>query len=138
MMTQTKTSPLEGKVLIVEDQEMWREHFLKEPLQELNLIIFVASTKEQALALLKQQHFNLAIVDINLTDVTGNIDGLDIINYLQQTQANTQVIVVSGTPDSFSTLRQHNYQVFSQIQKESFDLESYIVKVQQALVLTSN
>ncbi len=127
-------APKKGKVLIVEDQKLWREQFFGEPLRDLGLTLFPAATKAKALALLDKHRFDLAIIDVNLTDVTGNTDGLLVVDRLLDSGAKTPIIVVSGSADAIRTLGQQAYnKVFAKIQKASFELEEFINQVQKAL-----
>ncbi len=121
------------RVLIVEDQELWREQFFSEALEDLGYIVFAASTKEEALVLVDRHQFDLAIIDINLTAVTGNTDGLVIAEEIQKCNALTPIIVVSGTDGGFRVMRERGHHVFAEIPKDVFDLEQFIAKVQLAL-----
>ena len=122
-----------GQILVVEDQAYWREDVFSESLQELGFAVFPAANKEQALALLDEHRFNLAIIDINLTDVTGNTDGLIIADRIQSTNVQTPIIVVSGTEGGLRALKERAYQVFAQMRKDTFDLEDFIEQVQKAV-----
>lgn len=126
------------QILVVEDQEYWREGVFGESLQELGFAVFSASTREKALELLDKHRFNLAIIDINLTNVTGNTDGLIVIERIQNLNAKTPIIVVSGTAGGLRTLQERGYQVFAQIRKDAFDLEDFIRHVQMALNFDKN
>lgn len=126
------------QVLIVEDQELWREQFFGEALAELGYVVFTASNKEEALALLKQHQFDLAIIDINLTAVTGNTDGLIVADYLKNIGANTPIIVVSGTDGGLRALADRRELIFAEIQKDLFNLELFISKVQLAISQTGS
>ena len=124
---------IDGQVLIVEDQALWREQFFGEPLQELGLKVFPASTKEEALALVDKYQFDLAIIDVNLTAVTGNIDGLIVADHLESSKAKTPIIIVSGSTEALQALHERRYEVFAEIQKASFNLEDFISQVKTAM-----
>ncbi len=129
-MTQTKI-----QILIVEDQKLWREQLFAES-QELGYTVFLAATKEEALALLDKYQFDLAVVDINLTAVAGNTDGLAVTDHIKSTGAKTPIIVVSGTEGGFRSLHERPYQVFAEIQKDLFDLDDFISQVERAITGT--
>lgn len=121
------------RVLIVEDQELWREQFFGEALEDLGYVVFMASTKDEALILLERYQFDLAIIDINLTAVTGNTDGLAVAEYIEHHGVATPIIVVSGTDGGFRVMRERGHHVFAEIPKDIFDLEQFIAKVQLAV-----
>lgn len=122
-----------GRVLIVEDQELWREEFFGEILEELGFTTFAAATKEEALDLLNTHDFDLAIIDINLTSVTGNTDGLIVAERLETKGTNTPIIVVSGTDGGFRALRDRSRRVFAEIPKDSFNFDQFVSKVKLAI-----
>lgn len=122
-----------AQILVVEDQAYWREDVFGESLQELGFAVFPAATKEQALALLDKHRFNLAIIDINLTDVTGNTDGLIVADRIQSINLQTPIIIVSGTEGGLRALQERAYQVFAQMRKDTFDLEDFIRHVEKAV-----
>ena len=131
-------SPKSRRVLVVEDQQLWREQFFGDTLTELGHNVSLASTKEEALAYLVEGRFDLVIVDINLTDVPGNQDGLAITDYIYQSGARTPVIVVSGAEAGMGALHERPYQVFARIHKDLFNLDEFIAQVNQALVGTNH
>ncbi|MBL7200052.1 MAG: response regulator, partial [Anaerolineae bacterium] len=63
------------RTLIVEDDEDWRQQ-VKEILQDEGYHVSLATTLEQARAIVDACSIDVAIVDINLTDVTANRDGI--------------------------------------------------------------
>ncbi len=121
------------KVLVVEDQELWCDQFFGEVLEDLGYLVFSAPTKEKAIELLDQYCFDLAIIDINLTAITGNTDGLLVVDYLRSKDGDLPIIVVSGTDGDFRSLRERGYAIFAEISKELFDLEQFMVQVQKAV-----
>ena len=121
------------KVLVVEDQELWCHQFFGEVLEDLGYVVFPAPTKEKAIELLDQYRFDLAIIDINLTAITGNTDGLLVVDYLRSKDTDLPIIVVSGTDGDFRSLREQGYIIFAEISKELFDLEQFMAQVQKAV-----
>ncbi len=120
-----------AQVLIVEDQANWRQVF-SESVQELGATPLAAANKEEALALLNQYRFNLALIDINLTDVPGNHDGLSVIDAIQNKEP-LPIIVVSGSDIGLSTLKDYQHQIFAAIRKEQFNLDDFVALVEKAL-----
>ena len=120
------------RVLVVEDQELWREQFFCESLQELGFIVFPAATKEEALELLENHEFDLAVIDINLTEVPGNIDGLILADYIESKGFAIPIIAVSGSEDGLQALSERQHLVCAKIRKDAFDLGEFISRVKIA------
>lgn len=131
----TNVTEKQVHILIVEDQPLWREQFFGEPLQDLGFHVSLAATKDEALLFLSQSRYDLAIIDINLTAVTGNTDGLLVVEKLQSTYPKTQIIIVSGTTDALRILQERQYPVFAQIHKAAFDLQDYLFLVKKSIAL---
>jgi two-component system nitrogen regulation response regulator NtrX len=84
------------RTLIVEDDEDWRQQ-VKEILQDEGYHVSLATTLEQARAIVDACSIDVAIVDINLTDVTANRDGIAFLRYVVDSGLPTKVILLSGT-----------------------------------------
>ncbi len=96
-------------ILIVDDEKTLR-YFLRLNLQEQGYQVIEAANGKTALKLVNNQHFDVALVDLQLTDM----NGLDIMRYLRRNSPNTSVIILTGyaTVDSaVEALRQgaHDY-----------------------------
>lgn len=98
-----------GRVLVVDDEKTLR-HFLRLNLQDQGYEVVEAADGQTALNFIEQQHFDVALVDLRLTDM----DGLVIVRRLRQTSPTTSVIILTAyaTLDSaVEALRQgaHDY-----------------------------
>jgi DNA-binding NtrC family response regulator len=124
-----------GQALIVEDQADWRQVF-SESVQEVGLTPFAVANKDEALDLLNRQNFKLAIIDINLTDVFGNHDGLLVIETIKTKGDTLPIIVVSGSEVGLTSLKNYRQRVFAAIRKENFNLDEFVALVEKALVAT--
>ena len=85
------------KLIIVEDnpaiQKIYKEIF------EADYDLQVAGNKEDALAILRKQGFDVALVDMRLkADERGNIDGLDVAQFIRDMGYSTEIILKSGFP----------------------------------------
>jgi DNA-binding NarL/FixJ family response regulator len=81
------------KLLIVEDDEMWRflyRHLLKE-VPEVE-IAAECETGEEALEKIAQIHPDLAIVDLTLR----GMDGMELIEAVRRAHASVKILLVSG------------------------------------------
>lgn len=97
------------QILVVDDENTLR-HFLGLNLRDQGYQVVEAADGKTALGLIDQQHFDVALVDLRLTDM----DGLDIVRYLKQVAPQTSVIILTAyaTLDSaIEALRQgaHDY-----------------------------
>jgi len=97
------------RILIIDDEKTLR-YFLRRHLEDEGYQVTEAADGQTALRLIAQQAFDLALVDLRLTDM----DGLDIVRELRQLAPNTGVIIMTGhaTLDSaIEALRQgaHDY-----------------------------
>ena len=59
-------------ILVVEDQERWREDIFREALEDEGYQVVTSSSYDEAVAALDRQVFDLVVIDINLTNVADN------------------------------------------------------------------
>jgi DNA-binding response OmpR family regulator len=67
---------LTHRILVVDDEKTLR-HFLRLQLQEQGYEVIEAADGETALQLIRLQSFDLALIDLRLTDMSG----LEIVRY---------------------------------------------------------
>ena len=97
------------QILVVDDETTLR-HFLRLNLQEQGYQVTEAADGQSALSLIDQKKFDVALVDLRLTDMSG----LDVVRRLRQAAPTTSVIILTAyaTVDSaVEALRQgaHDY-----------------------------
>lgn len=92
------TSPKIIKVLVVEDEESYREMHTRR-LRKEGYEVFSAETHEQAIDLIDRHFFHAAILDISL-DMTdnNNQEGMQILKRLHSKQHDTGVVMVTAYP----------------------------------------
>ena len=78
-------------ILVVDDEQTLR-HFLHLHLQEQGYQVSEAADGQTALDLIGQNNFDVALVDLRLTDM----DGLDIVRHLRQVSPKTSVIILTA------------------------------------------
>lgn len=98
------------KILIVEDEHTFR-YFLRLRLQENDYQVSEAADGQEAMNLITQEHFDVALVDLRLAD---DMDGLEIMRQLRQNEPQTSVIILTGNAtvnSAIEALRQgaHDY-----------------------------
>ncbi|MBN1993230.1 MAG: response regulator transcription factor [Anaerolineae bacterium] len=96
-------------ILVVDDEDTLR-HFLRLNLQDQGYRVTEAADGETALRLIDAMSFDVALVDLRLTDM----DGLEIVRYLRQVAPKTSVIILTAyatLDSSIEALRQgaHDY-----------------------------
>jgi DNA-binding NtrC family response regulator len=127
---------MRGRILIVEDFGDWRE-LLSGLLQREGHQVVAAATLEQARACIDEtKDLDLAILDIRLieTDET-NEDGMQLLAEIQNRQASTRVIMITGH-GTMETQRRafRDYRAFDFYRKEQFDSEEFRQSVREAVV----
>jgi len=97
------------KILVVDDENTLR-HFLRLHLQEQGYHVTEAADGNTAMRLIDKNKFDVALVDLHLTDM----DGLDIMRHLRQVAPKTSVIILTAyasVDSAIEALRQeaHDY-----------------------------
>jgi DNA-binding NtrC family response regulator len=82
------------RILIVDDEKAILLAF-KKLLQSSSIEVDTAETIDDAENLLKENTYDVAIVDLRLTGVDGE-EGLKIIKHIKEFYSHTQVILVTG------------------------------------------
>lgn len=79
------------RILVIDDEKTLR-YFLRLHLQQQGYQVTEASDGKTALKLISKNDFDVALVDLRLTDM----DGLDIIRHLHQVAPKTSVIILTA------------------------------------------
>jgi DNA-binding NarL/FixJ family response regulator len=131
-------------ILVVEDDAGWRS-ILSELLEEANYSVQMCSGYGEALGHLQRGHFELAVVDLNLTGAvpepealkyangqSANLDGYQLLSGLQE--EHIPAIVVSGirVPERI-THTFEEYGIFSYISKQTFNRQIFLNTITEAL-----
>ncbi len=85
---------MKQRILIVDDEKAILMAF-KKLLSSGNVDVDTAETIDETENLLKENIYNVAMVDLRLTGVTGE-EGLVIIKYIKEFYPRTEVILVTG------------------------------------------
>ncbi len=85
-----------ARILIIEDEEIVREGLSLLIAQQAGFsVIGKASTVEDAVTIARQEHPDVALLDIKL----GNDDGIDCLSELQFVSPETRVVILTGMSD---------------------------------------
>ena len=122
----------EFSILIVEDMLSWQRKFVRY-LQNEPVRIELAANFQTAVDLIVKHHFDLAILDVNLTNVSKNIDGIHLGELIRQQDANVKIIVVSGSHSASESLRLRAFEPDGCFSKATFEHEDFIRCVRQNL-----
>jgi DNA-binding NtrC family response regulator len=95
------------KILLIDDEEVILFGF-RQALMEPWLQVDTASTADEAKALLKENVYSAAIVDMRLSNSTA-MEGLDLIPYLKTTQKNCRIIVLTAYSDEPTRRKAFNF-----------------------------
>ena len=80
------------RALVVDDEERIR-YFLEETLRRVGHVVVTASSGEEALDLLRDMSFDVAVVDLNLG---GHVDGLRVLEALRWRWPGTAVVILTA------------------------------------------
>lgn len=122
------------QILIVEDDVRWREDVLREALEDEGYQVQTRSSYNEAIAVLDQQTFDLAVIDVNLTGVSGNQDGIRLLERLASMNTPTQTIVISGSKTrAMAAESAKKFQPYAFVDKTTFDFIEFVNMVTDAL-----
>jgi|WetSurMetagenome_2_1015567.scaffolds.fasta_scaffold278963_2 DNA-binding NtrC family response regulator len=95
------------KILLIDDEEVILFGF-RQALMDPWLQVDTASTADEAKALLKENVYSAAIVDMRLSNSTA-MEGLDLIPYLKTMQKNCRIIVLTAYSDEPTRRKAFNF-----------------------------
>jgi two-component system response regulator AtoC len=124
----------ERQILIVEDEARWREDILREALEDEGYLVQTSRSYREAVAALDRQAFDLVVIDVNLTGVSGNQDGIRVLERLASRGDRTPFIVISGSETR--DVAKENVKQFRPIafvDKTTFDVAEFVTMVTDAL-----
>ena len=126
-------------ILVVEDEEQWREEIFRESLEDEGYQVTTSSNYDEAIAALDQHTFDLVVIDVNLTDVSGNQDGVRVLERMAELGQRSAVILVSGSKTwavAAESVREFHPIAF--VDKTTFDLAEFVKLVTDALATSPN
>ncbi|MCK4857697.1 MAG: response regulator [candidate division Zixibacteria bacterium] len=98
---------LERRLLVVDDELFVRE-LLQEFFAKLNYAVDIARSGADAMELLRENLYEVALVDLKMSEM----DGIELLRQIRQTDENLQVVLMTGYPtvdSAISALRQDAY-----------------------------
>ncbi len=119
-------------ILVLEDLPSWQKKF-RRFLQDEPFKVMIAANYMEALILAEVYRFDLLILDINLSGVPHNADGLGVADELWYIIADIQVIIVSGDQDWDRRLGAYNFLPSFILEKQNLDQDDFLKKIYQVL-----
>ncbi|MCP4535568.1 MAG: response regulator [Chloroflexi bacterium] len=121
-------------VLVVEDEEYWREDVFREELEGAGYQVETSSSYGEAVAALDRRIFDLLVIDVNLTGQNGNQDGIRVLEQMVSLGHKSKAIVVSGSRTrAMAEQSVKKFQPIAFLDKTTFDVIKFITLVQSAL-----
>lgn len=128
----TSTLSSTYNVLIVEDLSSWRKSF-KRFLKHEPFNLSFASDYFEALQKAKFFPFDLIILDVNLSGVPYNVDGLHLAEQIWQWNKKVKVIIVTGSPEWDRRLNAYQFCPSYIIEKKNLDQDDLIAKIYNSI-----
>ncbi|NUN13259.1 MAG: sigma-54-dependent Fis family transcriptional regulator [Myxococcales bacterium] len=115
------------RILIVDDETSMRE-FLEIFLRQEGYVVETASNGEEAIALAKNQEFDLVLTDLKMPKVTG----IEVLERVKSLWANTQVIVMTAYSTAETAIEAMKKGAYDYISKP-FKVDEIKVIIEKAL-----
>jgi DNA-binding NtrC family response regulator len=128
----------EYHILVVEDEEGWREDIFRESLEDEGYCVVTSSSYAEAIAALDQQVFDMVVIDVNLTGNRGNRDGLRVMERMAALGHQSLTIVVSGSKTrAMAAESVKKFQSVAFVDKTTFDVTEFVNLVAEAFAKTT-
>lgn len=120
------------RILVVEDMDNWRDAFVT--LLQDRYDVVLSKTYEEAVILLKNHAFNLAVLDIRLKDHEKyNIQGIELLRLIKSKYSNMPVIILTGHPESVQQQTLENYKPDDFLLKADLDIDMFMIKIDELI-----
>jgi DNA-binding NtrC family response regulator len=124
------------QILVVEDEERWREDVFREALEDGGYQVMTSSSYGEAVAALDRQAFDLVVIDVNLTGVSGNRDGVRLLERMASLGHRSLAIVVSGSKTwDMAEESVRKFRPVAFLDKTMFDVTEFVTLVRDALTM---
>lgn len=121
-----------NNILIIEDLPSWQNKF-RRFLRDEPFNIAVAANYLEAMFLAELYIFDLVILDVNLSGVPYNVDGLRIADKLWGNGKRVKIIIVSGDKNWDGRLGIYGFNPNFVLEKQSLDQDDFVQKIHQTL-----
>jgi DNA-binding NtrC family response regulator len=136
-----KQQQVEGHILIVDDQQNWREALSS--LLQGRYVVQTASSFEEAKQAIVEFTFDVAVLDVRLVDKdVFNVEGLELLRLIREGRPSTSVVVLTGYPKSVREEIREEYGVDAFVFKVpnggSFDSSGFRNLIQKLVTKATN
>jgi DNA-binding NarL/FixJ family response regulator len=121
-----------SNVLIVEDLSSWRRRF-KRLLKNEPVNLYEAAGYDEALNLVKKHRFDVAVIDVNLSGVPHNVDGLLLAEQMWESDSKVKIILISGSREWERRLSRFRFHPTCILEKQNLDQDDFVRKVRQSV-----
>lgn len=119
------------RILVVDDDEHWRNIVLAEVLVEQGYEVRTAANYQEALNLIAQEGFDLMTIDLKLAEDEPVGRGWRLLMKISKLTPKPRIIVISGTAKSMEeVIEAYEFEVDHFILKSKFDYQKFIQTVQ--------
>ncbi|MDM8549428.1 response regulator [Desulfobacterales bacterium HSG2] len=127
-----------GDILIVDDQENWRE-VLTDVLTKEGYTVKAVAAFEDAISEISENKFDLLISDVRFEDkFASDIQGIELLNVVKSEKNSLKVMMLTGYPESIPDGVLERYKADALILKapkgSRFDTKGFKEKVRELLV----
>ena len=128
-MTSSKST--RTKALIIEDKDRWIRE-LKQLLEEAQFEVDAAKNVDEALSLIKNNRYDLATIDIHLSEEGPHEAWRTLADAIRRHQRSIAIIMVTGYPSMETVIEALNYFAISgYFNKNSFDSNDFLEKLEK-------
>jgi len=118
-------------ILVVEDTKSWRDIFA-ELLTSRGYLVETVSSYIEAKQILRRKSFDMAVVDIRLSEDKSNIDGMKVLADIRNAKDPTNIVIVSG----FATVELARnalveFKALDILEKDRYDEDKFIEVVER-------
>lgn len=132
------TDKRHGKILVVEDQQGWR-NLLTDILNRDGHEVIPATNFQEAKERIDNDRFDLAIIDMRLVDSDSyNIQGMAVLQEVKKQYPDLKVIILTGYPDSAQRIKSiEDYHADDYLEKvpdgKPLDLDQFSQRIHELL-----
>ena len=119
-------------VLVIEDMPSWQRNF-RRYLQEQPFNVYIAKNCNEAMDLAQKGKIDVVILDVNLSGVPYNVDGLRLADEMYQQNRDLKIIIVSGSREWDTRLRNYNFYPSFILEKQNLDQDDLVDKIYQTV-----
>lgn len=119
-------------ILVIEDFPSWQRSF-RRFLQDEPFNVMIAANPHDALRQAKCCPPDVLILDVNLSGVPYNIDGLRLAEQIWRWDHDVKIIIVSGSREWSKRLSAYRFAPSFIIEKKNFDQDELVAKIYSSI-----